>query len=87
MKSLQIEKITMFITTPGLTSFSNDENCIIFLFSERPIMAGLTAARTSFSDFENYVKILFSEWPIVARIQDTILSRIAKGGSEGNNVI
>ena len=23
-------------TTPGLTSFWNDENCVIFLFSERP---------------------------------------------------
>ena len=24
------------ISTPGLTSFLNDENCLIFLFSERP---------------------------------------------------
>ena len=32
-----IKKRMMNITTPGLTSFSNGENCIIFLFSERPI--------------------------------------------------
>ena len=32
-----IKKRMMNTTTPGLTSFSNGENCNIFLFSERPI--------------------------------------------------
>ena len=31
------EKLTTVISTPGLTSFTNDENCFIFLFFESPI--------------------------------------------------
>ena len=31
------EKFTTVMTTPGLPSFSDDENCIKYLFSERPI--------------------------------------------------
>ena len=30
------EKRMAVTTTPGLTSFWDDENCVIFLFSERP---------------------------------------------------
>ena len=34
----------MVITTAGLTSFSDDENCVMFLFSERPIFLATCVA-------------------------------------------
>ena len=58
----------MAITIPGLTSFSNDENYVIFLFSERPI----AVARISIQS--NSINFCLSLFPMDSTFEKTIFN-------------